>query len=117
MHNRIEWTKRTVASLREFGLGDKEKLVVIKQLLDAEIPLPKNDIEYLRQQHRLLRQALSHTRRLELIVDLIEKLQETKIGDSQRLDKIRQTIEERRNVSEVDIAYLKDRTEYLISLQ
>ena len=109
LHNRIEWTKRTVASLGEFGLGDKEKLVAIKQLLDAEIPLPKNDIEYLRQQHRLLRQALSHTRRLELIVDLIEKLQETKIGDSQRLDKIRQTIEERRNVSEVDIAYLKDR--------
>ena len=109
LHNRIEWTKRTVASLREFGLGDKEKLVAIKQLLDAEIPLPKNDIEYLRQQHRLLRQALSHTRRLELIVDLIEKLQETKIGDSQRLDKIRKTIEERQNVSEVDIAYLKDR--------
>ena len=109
LHNRIEWTKRTVASLGEFGLGDKEKLVAIKQLLDAEIPLPKNDIEYLRQQHRLLRQALSHTRRLELVVELIEKLQETKIGDSQRLDKIRKTIEERQNVSEVDIAYLKDR--------
>jgi len=108
-HNRIEWTKRTVASLGEFGLGDKEKLVAIKQLLDAEIPLPKNDIEYLRQQHRLLRQVLSHTRRLELVVELIEKLQETKIGDSQRLDKIRKTIEERQNVSEVDIAYLKDR--------
>jgi len=108
-HNRIEWTKRTVESLHEFGIGDKERLDAIKQLLESEMPLSENDVEYLRQQHRLLRQVAGHTRKLELVVELIEKLQETKIGDSQRLDKIRQAIEERRHVSEVDIAYLKDR--------
>ena len=108
-HNRIQWTKRTVESLREFGIGDKERLAAIKQVLDAEIPLSENDVEYLRQQHRLLHQVESHTRRLELVVEMIEKLQETKIGDSQRLDKIRQTIEARRQVSEVDIAYMTDR--------
>ena len=112
-HNRVEWTKRTVESLHEFGLGDKEKLATIKQALDVEMPLSEVDIEYIRQQHRSLRQVEGHTRKLDLVVDLIDKLQEAKIADSARLDKIRDTIEERKSVSEVDIAYMKDRSRVL----
>ena len=112
-HNRVEWTKRTVESLREFGLGDKEKLATIKQALDVEMPLSENDVEYIRQQHRSLRQVEGHTRKLDLVVDLIDKLQEAKIADSARLDKIRDTIEDRKSVSEVDIAYMKDRARVL----
>ncbi len=108
-HNRIEWTKRTIERLSEFGMGDKERLAKIKKLLDEEVTLSEDETGYIRKQHRLVQQAQSYKRKLEAVVDLVDKLQENEVGDYQRLEEIRQTIEERKHIPESEISYLKEK--------
>jgi hypothetical protein len=111
--NKIEWTIQTIEKLRQFRIGDSAKFDSIKQLLEEEIPVPENDINYLKEQYKMLRQILNCTRKLELIVGLIDDLQATEIGDSQSLSTTKKLIQERKPVDESEITYLKNKYKIL----
>ena len=111
--NKIKWTMQTIEKLRQFGIGDNAKFDSIKQLLEEEIPVPENDVKYLREQYKMLRQMLNSTRKLELVMGLIDDLQGTEIGDSQKLAAIKTSIQERKPVQESEITYLKNKYKIL----
>ena len=104
--NRIDWTIKTIEKLEESRVGDSKKLDEIKQLLEDDVPVTDDDVKYLREEYRLLRQILKIQRKTELAVGMIEELQEMEIGNSTRLEEIKQTIIQRRHVKESEINYL-----------
>ncbi len=59
LQNRADWTISTIQKLKEFGVGDSEKLDEIKQLLEDEIPVPESDVKYLTEEYKRLVQILN----------------------------------------------------------
>ena len=111
--NKIRWTLQTIEKLRKFRIGDSTKFDSIKQLLEEEIPVPENEINYLKEQYRMLRQMLDFTRKLELTIGLVDDLKANEIGDSKRLDAIKKSIEERKPLGENELTYLKGKYKVL----
>jgi hypothetical protein len=111
--NRIEWTISTIQKLEEFGVGDLEKLDEIKQLLEDDIPVPESDVKYIREEHKLLRQILSHKKKIEQTMDMIKELQEMEIGHCERLSAIKKLLEQGKSVPESEINYLTDKCRLL----
>jgi len=107
--NKIIWTIQTIEKLRQFQIGDSTKYDSIKQLLEEEIPIPENDVNYLKEQYKMLRQVINYKTKLELVVGLVDDLQATEIGDSQRLATIKKSIEEGKPIEESEITYLKQK--------
>ena len=102
-------TIQTIEKLRQFQIGDSTKYDSIKQLLEEEIPIPENDVNYLKEQYKMLRQVINYKTKLELVVGLVDDLQATEIGDSQRLATIKKSIEEGKPIEESEITYLKQK--------
>ena len=111
--NKIRWTLQTIEKLRKFRIGDSTKFDSIKQLLEEEIPVPENEINYLKEQYKMLRQMLDFTRKLELTIGLVDDLKANEIGDSKRLDVIKKSIEERKPLGENELTYLKSKYKVL----
>ena len=111
--NKIRWTLQTIEKLRKFRIGDSTKFDSIKQLLEEEIPVPENEINYLKEQYKMLRQMLDFTRKLELTIGLVDDLKSNEIGDSKRLDAIKKSIEERKPLGENELTYLKGKYKVL----
>ena len=107
--NKISWTIQTIEKLRHFQLGDMTKFDSIKQLLEEEIPVPENDITYLKEQYKVLRQVINYKQKIELTIGLVDDLQVMEIGDSQKLDKIKKSIGEGKPIEESEITYLKQK--------
>src|SRR5437588_4753710 len=63
--NRVEWTISTIQKLEKFGVGNYEKLDEIRQLLEDDIAVPENDIKYLREKYKLLKQILKHKKKID----------------------------------------------------
>ncbi|HET6458574.1 MAG TPA: hypothetical protein VFG24_06815 [Nitrosopumilaceae archaeon] len=111
--NKIVWTIQTIEKLRQFRIGDNTKFDSIKQLLEEEIPVPEDEVNYLKEQYKMLRQVLNNKKKLELVVGLVDDLQATEIGDSQRLAAIKKSIEEGKPIEENEINYLKQKYKIL----
>ncbi|HKC78850.1 MAG TPA: hypothetical protein VKB83_02000 [Nitrosopumilaceae archaeon] len=107
--NKTAWTIQTIEKLRQFKIGDTTKFDSIKQLLEEEIPVPENEISYLKEQYKTLRQVINYKKRLELTIGLVDDLQVMEIGDSQKLAKIKKSIEEEKPIEEGEITYLKQK--------
>lgn len=104
---RVEWDLERVEKLLQSGVGDPEKLVAIKELLEDGSPVPENDIIYLSKKQELLRHITCHTRKIEYTLHMIEELEQRGIGDPKRLGSIKKRIEESGHLTWRDINYLK----------
>jgi hypothetical protein len=113
--NKIEWTRQTIHKLEEYGVGNSEKLDTIKELLEDEIHVPENDTKYLREEYNLLRQMLQHKKKIDWARDMINELQDTEIGNPERLAAIKKLLEQRRPVPESEIDYLAHKCRLLMA--
>ncbi len=112
--NKVKWTISAIQKLKEFGMGDPEKLDEVKQLLEDDIPVPENDVKYVREEYKLLRKILNHKKKIEQTISMIKELQEMEIGNCERLSEIKVLLQQRKPVPEFEINYLANKYKILM---
>ncbi|HYL67347.1 MAG TPA: hypothetical protein VEU72_09410 [Nitrosopumilaceae archaeon] len=114
LQNRTDWTISTIQKLKEHGVGDFARLDEINQLLEDEIPVPENDVKYLKEEYKILKQMLDHKKRIEQTISMVNELQEIEIGNCERLSEIKLLLQQGKPVPEFEIKYLANKYRLLM---
>lgn len=103
---KIDWTMSTIEKFERFKVGESEKIKSIKELIEDDLVVPESEIRYLKEVYKLLKKVTQNWNKVEEVMKLINELQEMEIGNPERLDLIKQLLEQRKSLPESDLSYL-----------
>ncbi len=114
--SKVEWTIDFIQKLQKERHGQSFTLEAIKKLLEKEKFRYKIDKKFLEKTSDQIKEAVQHQKELKWTADIIPQLKEAKIGDTKRLDQIKNSLQKGEVISEHDRQYLKDKADYLIQI-
>ena len=112
---KIQWTIELIKRLYAEEIGDYKRLEKIMMALKDDASISQNDVDYLKKMHVIL-QINTH-KKIHWTIDLIGKLQGSKIGNYNRLDKIMSILEQGETVDPEEIIYLKEKFSDLLLIK
>ncbi len=97
-----------IKELQEFERDEYARLDYIKKdLLDGK-PISKNEAMHVKHMYEKFQQEIEYQKKVSWTLNAIKRMQETKIGSSEKLDTIKNKLEEERNLDEQEISYIKE---------
>ena len=97
-----------IKELQEFERDEYARLDSIKKALEDGKPVSKYEILHVRAMYVKLQQEGEYQRKLDWSLDAIKMLQESKIGNFQKLDAIKNKLEEEKTLDDEEISYIKE---------
>jgi hypothetical protein len=108
-NNQVRWTLDVIRKMRENRIGQSDRLNMINRALEENRPVDKVEVDYLKQNYRILQKVLDEKKKIQWTLDLIKKLQENEIGNFDRMNIIKKTLEEGKPVGKHEIEYLQEK--------
>ena len=110
---KVKWTLDLIQQLKEAKVGEPDKLNEISRMLRSGQNVEESHKQYLEEKARHLKQIVDCKTKATWSLDAIKKLQQAEIKHSQKLEVIKQAVENGKLVSERDVSYLNARYEKL----
>src|SRR6267143_281428 len=104
----LTWTQDANKTLRENEMRHYKKLEEIKKTVENGKLVTERDQSYLYGRYKKLQSAVDLQNRIEWTTQTIQKLEEFGVGNSKKLDKIKELLEDEIPVLENDTKYLKE---------
>ncbi len=98
-----------IKALQDYEIEEYERLDAIRRALQDGKPVKKDEIRRLGTMYEKLQQEAEYQRKVKWTLDVIKRLQESKIDNSQRLDAIKNLLEDGQTVDKEEISYLKEK--------
>ena len=98
-----------VEKLQKSEIGNPERLAKIKEMLEKQQHITIDDDQYLKVKYEHLKKVDNVEQKIENTLNIIKKLQKEEIGNSERLESIKKTINQRRSLSNEDDVYLNEK--------
>lgn len=98
-----------VQKLIEAKLGDPDRLDYIKKALENGNALYESDKQFLEEKSNQLQKIVENQRKTELALQALDKLHESELRDSERLNAIKKALQEGKPVTESEINFLNTR--------
>ena len=102
-----------IKALQDYEIEEYERLDAIRRALQIGKPVKKDEIRRLGALYEKLQYEAEYQGKVEWTLDVIKRLQESKIGNSARLDTIKTHLEDGRTVDREEINYLKEKWKQL----
>ena len=102
-----------VQKLIEAKLGDPDRLDYIKKALESGNALYESDKQYLEEKSKQLQRIIDTQTKAELVMQAFNKLHESELRDSQRLDAIKKELQQGNQVAENEVNFLNAKYEEL----
>ena len=109
------WSLDAIKKLQQAEIKHSQKLEVIKQAVENGKLVSEREVSYLNARYEKLHRELEHQNKVEWTLETIKKLKEFGVGIPERLEKIKQLLEDEMPVSENEARYLKE--EYKVLTQ
>lgn len=100
-----------IVKLQNAEIGNPERLTQLKTALEQHQTLSMEDSEYLKEKYQQLQKVDNVESKIEHALQIIKKLQKEEIGNSERLESIKKTINQRKSLSNEDDVYLAEKFE------
>ncbi len=97
-----------VKRLQEIESRHNEKLKSIAQVIENGSLPSQRDIRYLKRRYQKLQQALKRLDKVEWTLGTIEKLLQSRIGDPDKMDVIKELLDDEAPVPDYGIKYLRE---------
>src|SRR5947209_6144121 len=110
---KVNWTLDLIKQLKEAKVGEPDKLNEITRMLRSGQNVEESHKQYLEEKARHLKQIVDCKTKATWSLDAIKKLQQAEIKHSQKLEAIKQAVENGKLVSEREVSYLNARYEKL----
>ena len=110
---KAELALQALDKLRLSELKDSERLTAIKKALQEGKSVAESEINFLNTKYEKLREEIDYQNKIKWTLDVIDRLHEEEIGDYAKLATMRSALEERRNVDQSEISYLKEKYKLL----
>jgi hypothetical protein len=111
--DKTRWTLGLIKQLHFARIGNPERLNGIKKNLEEGIAVDKAEVDYLKQNFKVLQKVLDEKKKIQWTFDLIQNLKANEIGNFDRLDIIKKKLEEGRPADKHEIEYLKEKHDML----
>jgi hypothetical protein len=114
---KVTKTKEAIKKLQENEIKHVNKLEQINQSVENGKLISEREQNYLNARYERFQSALDQQNKIEWTIKTIHKLEESRIGDSAKFDKIKELLEDEIPVSENDTIYLKEEYKLLQQIQ
>ena len=105
---KITLTQDAARKLQEHEMTHSKKLEAIIHIIENGNLVSKRDQRYLNARYEKLQSSLDKQNRIEWTISTIQKLEEFGVGNYEKLDEIRQLLEDDIPVPESDAKYLRE---------
>ncbi len=114
---KVAKTKDAIKKLQENEMRHANKLEGIKQSVENGKLISEREQNYLNARYERFQSALDQQNKIEWTMQTIQKLEQSRIGDSAKFDKIKELLEDEIPVPENDTIYLKEEYKLLQQIQ
>jgi len=108
---------KLIKKLEQAEIGNSERLESIKQSLNAGKSLSEEESHYLNQKFEQLKKINPIENTISKALDTIEKLQLAEIGNSERLEVIKNKLEENGSLPDEEKSYLIEKSKQLKAIE
>jgi len=105
--------QKLVQRLQEAKFGDLDRLDYIKKAIESGNTLYESDKQYLEEKSKQLQRIIDTQTKAELVMQAFNKLHESELRDSQRLDAIKKELQQGKQVAENEVNFLNTKYEEL----
>jgi len=111
---KVTQTQNAIRKLQENEIKHSKKLEEIRQSVENGELVSEREQNYLSARYEKLQSALDQQNRVEWTIQTIQQLKELGVGDSKKLDKIKELLEDDIPVPENDTKYLREESKLLM---
>ena len=97
-----------IKELQDYERDEYARLDSIKKTLEDGKPVSKHEISHVRAMYEKLEQEAEYQKKIDWTLDAIKMLQESKIGNFQKLDSIKNKLEEEKVLEQEEISYIRE---------
>jgi len=114
--DRIQWTIEFIKRLYKEEIGDYRRLEKINTALEDGKSIGQSEIDYLKEKYVILQQIDTH-KKVQWTIGMIDKLQESEIGNYERLEEIKAKLEKGDTADPREISYLKEKFNQILIIK
>lgn len=107
----------TVKALQDFEREEYQRLDVIKRAIKDGKAVSKYEIRHIVGRYEKLQQETEYEKKVQWTIDVIKRLQQSMIGNSESLDAIKDRLEEGIVLDKEEINYLKENWKLLRKIE
>ena len=97
-----------IKELQEYEKDEYARLDSIRKALEDGKPVSKYEILHVRALYEKLQHEVEYQRKVDWTLDAIKRLQESKLGNFEKLNTIKHKLEEEKTLDEEETSYIKE---------